>query len=254
MKRIVKYLPIIFLLAISCLYLYKRVDDKSALTIGDYLVDFYKGEIPYTMTNSEKPFKLPAIWTFYIMYFVLLISWKISSFFAKEEHQKMIRFQSRKRLHQHHILCIFKETFCIWLLTYIVFILFAICMNARFHLPNATLQMRYSNIDISRLNTWELGIHLVILPFVILASIAILQYVITLFTSTIISIVIITALLVISVFYFHPLLFGNYLMLIRHESLMCNGAQWEIGICISLIVTISSIQLSYFHLRKRDLF
>lgn len=254
MKKKTKYIPLVLIIVVSCLYFYKRVDDKTTLAIGDYIINFFKGEIPYVMTSKEKPFDIPALLAFYIMYFALIISWKISSFFTSGAYQKVIRLQSRKRVHMHHISSLFQETFAYWMLTYVIFLLFALCSNARFVLPDSAIQLKYSGIDISNLSAVTLGIHLIILPFVILVSIAFLQYAITLLTSTIISFVLIAVLLVASVFYFHPLLFGNYLMVIRHEAFLSYGARWEIGIFISLIIIVISFQFSYLNLRKKDLF
>lgn len=254
MKKKVKYVPLVLIIVVSCLYFYKRVDNKAALTIGDYIINFFKGEIPYAMTSKEKPFDIPALWTSYIMYFLLITSRKISSFFTREEYQKVIRLQTRKRVHMYHISSLFQETFAYWMLTYVIFLLFALCSNARFVLPDSAIQLKYSGIVISNLSAVTLGIYLIILPFVILVSISFLQYAITLLTSTIISFVLIVVLLVVSVFCFHPLLFGNYLMIIRHEAFLSNGARWEMGSFISLIIIVISFQFSYLNLRKKDLF
>lgn len=254
MKKKVKYVPLVLIIVVSCLYFYKRVDNKAALTIGDYIINFFKGEIPYTMSSKEKPFDIPALWAFYIMYFSLINSWKSSSLFTREEYQKVVRLHSRKRVHMYHISSLFKETFIYWVLTYVIFLLFALCTKTRFALANSSIQLKYSGIDISNLSTITLGIHLIFLPFVTLLSITFLQYAITLFTNTTISFVVVAVLLVASVFYYHPVLFGNYLMIIRHEALLSGGVRWEIGSFISLIVTVISFQFSYLNLRKKDLF
>ena len=71
-----KYIPVVFLLLIQC-QMFRNILQgyegyfgiRFEVSAGDYIADFCKGTIPYTMGGSQEPFNIPAIWSRYFNYF-----------------------------------------------------------------------------------------------------------------------------------------------------------------------------------------
>lgn len=261
MKKIIKYVPVLFLVTASCVFFKNRVEDvclikniEEKIFIEDYIVNFYKGEIPYALSNKEIPFAIPAIWSFYLMYFFAVISWEIKNLFSSSEHQRLIRYGSKKRWCRRGLRSLFREVLLYMLITYVGFVIYAILTGANFGGPNLELQRLLSDIDLTYITRWELLVLLVILPFSVLLAVAYLQYMLSICVSNVMAILILVILLVASVFYLHPMLFGNYLMLIRNEVFMEAGTRLVIGIAFSGIVMIGSYIISRSVIERKDFF
>lgn len=85
-----KYVPMILLILMQCIIFtnsaedYQKIMNKTyELSIGDYILDFYKGTLPYTMLGKDIPFNIPGIWSFYYIYFFAVLSKEISKIFQK---------------------------------------------------------------------------------------------------------------------------------------------------------------------------
>lgn len=261
MKKIIKYVPVLFLVVTSCVFFKNRVEDvclikdiEEKIFIEDYIVNFYKGEIPYALSNKEIPFAIPAIWSFYLMYFFAVISWKIKNLFSSVEHQRLIRYGSKKRWCRRSLRGLFREVLLYVLITYMGFVICAILTGVNFGGPNLELQRLLSDINLTYITRWELLCLVVILPFIVLLAVAYLQYMLSICISNVMAILVLTTLLVASVFYLHPMLFGNYLMLMRNEVFMVGGTRLVIGIAFVGIVMIGSYIISRSVIDKKDFY
>ena len=71
-----KYIPVVILILIQCQTFRNILQGYESyfgiqfeVSAGDYIADFCKGTIPYTMGGSQEPFNIPAIWSLFYIYF-----------------------------------------------------------------------------------------------------------------------------------------------------------------------------------------
>ena len=261
MKKSLKYLPVTFLIFTSCVFFRNQIvgyvlEDKLdfQITIGDYIANFFCGDIPYSMTSKDKPFDIPAIWSFYFIYFFALISWRIGDMYAKVEYQVAIRMGKRKKWNMKNAQKLLKVVTLYYSLTYACFLAFGICTKAEFEGPNAATQLQFCGIDLSNFRRYELVMYLVIVPFFVLWALAYMHYMISIYANTVIGFLFLVVLLVASVFYLHPLLFGNYVMMARSEKILSDGIHLGVGVMVSVIEIIISFVIGNEVIEKKDLF
>ena len=80
LERLKKYFIVILLIIIECRFFQRSAeqwmqfhDTEYCLTIGDYVINFFKGSFPYTMTGRVEAFNIPPILSMYLIYYFVLI-------------------------------------------------------------------------------------------------------------------------------------------------------------------------------------
>lgn len=252
-KKWKKYIITVLLVVVQCRFFQKNIV-QDTVSVVDYLVYFYRGTLPYTMTGREIPFNIPGIWSFYFMYFFALNSRTVSGMFQISEYQLAVRYRTRKRwfLHQNAILC--EETAKYVGVSYAAFFLYGIFAGASGFGVNPAVQMRLGGPDVSGFHPAELAVYTVVLPAAVLLMTAYLQYAVSVGTNAVIGMIVNVALLVSSVFQMHPLLAGNYLMLMRSEKLLPGGTNPFAGMALCAGVMILSVLIGKRVSEKKDLF
>ncbi len=95
-------------------------------------------------------------------------------------------------------------------------------------------------------------LYLVVLPYLVMAAMACVQYVISMEINVIISFFIMIMILVSSVFFETPFLIYNYLMLIRQNGIIATGINSWIGIGTALFLICVMVLIEKRLIQKKD--
>ena len=237
-----KYILVILLIIIDCKFLQNNVEQgilihgkEYCLTIGDYVINFFKGSLPYTMTGREEAFNIPSILSMYLLYYFVLIGKSAADSLSPFHVQCTLRKGSRSRWWISQNFTIWKETVCYLLITGITFLIYGGCTGAAFNDGGVEFYLTYFGLDISQISI----LMDIAIPYLfILTALAYIQYVVSLKNNIFIGIILSTTLWVCSVFHWNPILPGNYLMLVRHDLIQADGAGVITGVFLSITILL----------------
>lgn len=257
-EQLKKYFLVILLIIIECRLFQNNAeqwiqfqDTDYGLTIGDYVINFFKGSLPYTMTGRVEAFNIPPILSMYLIYYFVLIGRSVADIFSPFQIQCTLRKGSRRRWWLYQNVTIWRETVCYLLITGFTFLIYAGCTGAVFAEGGTDFYLSYLGLDISQISILKD----VVLPCLfILTAVAYIQYVVSLKSNVFIGIILSTTIWVCSVFHWNPLLLGNYLMLVRHELIQADGAGVMTGVLWSVIILILMFILGKYITKHKDIF
>ena len=257
LERLKKYFIVILLIIIECRFFQRSAeqwmqfhDTEYCLTIGDYVINFFKGSFPYTMTGRVEAFNISPILSMYLIYYFVLIGRSVADIFSPFQIQCTLRKGSRRRWWYQNV-TIWRETVCYLLITGFTFLIYAGCTGAVFAKGGTDFYLSYLGLDISQISILKD----VALPCLfILTAVAYLQYVVSLKSNVFIGIILSTTIWVCSVFHWNFLLPGNYLMLVRHELIQADGAGVMTGVLWSVIILILMFILGKHITKYKDIF
>lgn len=255
-----KYLFPVLLILIQCVMFERSLDSLGEITgrgyelhISDYIAEFFMGMLPYT-PGTDSWFNIPGIWSLYYIYFFILMGRTFSSLSAKYEQQMILRCVTRKKWWMEQNFKLFLETAGYHMVSALAFLGYGLCRGAKRSGIGGRLWQDYRGIDLSGFTALRVVGSTVVISFFVMLALAYLQYVISLRGNVIVGMILSIVLLTASVFYRHPFLPGNYIMLLRQEQVMGEGVLLMKGILISagaiLILTFAAKSL----MAKKDLF
>ena len=257
--RMKKYLWVVVIILAYCMQmhrliiLYQRIDSVIFEThVGDYLLCFFYGTMPYTMLGKGEPFNIPPYWSFYLLYVIFIFSVLYSSFSGKYEQQRMMRYKNRRRwwIAKNTMIC--RECISCFLISGLTFLGFGICTGAKVTGLNIELLTTYFGIELQNADGKMFSVGLVF--FLSLAAIIYIQLVVTVCTNAIVGVLVSIAGLIASVYYMHPLLIGNFLMIIRLNMMEIGGVSISKDIVFCIIIVITMMFVGYNRVKKMDLF
>lgn len=245
-EQLKKYFLVILLIIIECRFFQNNAeqwiqfqDSGYGLTIGDYVINFFKGSFPYTMTRREEAFNIPPILSMYLIYYFVLIGRSVADIFSPFQIQCTLRKGARSRWWLYQNFTIWRETVCYLLITGFTFLIYAGCTGVVFAKGGTDFYLSYLGLDISQISILK---DIVLPCLFILTALAYIQYVVSLKSNVFIGIILSTTIWVCSVFHWNPLLPGNYLMLVRHDLILADGAsviteiQWSVTILVVMFI------------------
>lgn len=256
-----KYLLVVILILAQCMIFQRNAGDFGAMTgqeyelhVMDYFICFLEGTMPYTMVKGKQPFNIPPFWSLYFIYFILVIGRAASRVSNKYEQQMILKCRSRLIWWRERNIEIWMETAGYVLVTVLVFFLYGIGTGAEVEGINTVFYQQYAGLDIQALGG-QTGIILICFSsFFVMLALAYIQYVAAMAVNNVIGIVVPVVILVSSVYHLHPLLIGNYMMLVRQELLLPQGIHVGIQLGISGAVILVMIFTGYGILKRKDLF
>lgn len=256
-----KYIPVILLIIVQCQMFYNRAvmyenttKISYNLAIGDMVADFYTGVIPFTMRGDEEPFNIPAIWALYFIYFFAIIGKSVSQMSQTYEVQMALRCVSRKKWWKYQNLVLWMETGGYLFVTCLTFGVYGVCTRTPQGMFHPLVQMKLNGVDLSDYQPGEFFAATFVLSLLVMLSFAYIQYAVSVKGNAMIGILVSVILLVLSVFYCHPLLSGNYLMLVRQKKMMEGGVNPMTGIIVSIGIIIVASMIAKQIMDKKDLF
>lgn len=230
------------------------MQQKIELHIGDYIAEFFKGTIPYAASGKEEPFNIPGIWSLYYIYFFILIGKTFSRQSDKFEQQMLLRNVTRAAWWRGKNFEILLETAGYQVASVIAFFLYGVCTGAKIGGSNAELLRGYGGLLLDEASGDEIILHTFLPSFFVMLALAYIQVVVSLKGSAITGIIISITILAASVFARHPLLLGNYMMLIRQKPTDSSGVETTAGILVCLVIILLMAWIGNRIIKKKDLF
>ncbi len=256
-----KFIPIIMIMILACAQFYQETQlyleathQDLSLSMADYLVDVFKGMEIY-IPSKDDPFQIPAIWLLLNVYLAYLVASYPAKDMASFGQQIMIRSQSRRK---------WWLSKCLWnIITVLVFysLIFATIFVFSLLTGEVTLVMhneineQVSEITTSHFTTGKLLEVVGVLTILTSMALSLLEMLLSFLIKAVYSFTIIVVVLSISAFYCHPLLIGNYLMIMRNNFIISNqGVDSAQGMVISLLIILLSTTIGYIKLKSSDIF
>lgn len=244
------------LVCIHCRWLQANVEvfgeirqTEYPLSVLDYVISFFKGTVS---PLRQGVFNIPALWSFYFIYFFAITGYECSKVFSKFEQQKLIRMGKRTHWWYRKILGILKEVATYLTITYITMGIYGTCTDAKVWGFSKELQFQYNGLNLQETSAMQILLYLVIFSYLVMTAMACVQYVIAMEINAVVSFLIMVIILVCSVFFETPFLIYNYLMLIRQEGIITVEINSWIGIEIALFLICIMILIEKRLIQKKD--
>lgn len=237
-----KFIPIFLLAILGCLQLFFKEKDI-AVTPGlmDYLLFFFEGIEPFKIIDANTIFKIPAIWLCIHLYiFYLIADYPI-------QDMKMIGKETIVRVANRRIWwtsrCL--TTVMIVIVSYIVLTLTIFLF---------TLFTRGELLQSIGESSTDMIVTILVLPLILTCCVGLFQLSISLRYRSLLSFLVIVVVLVMSAYFMHPLLFGNYLMFLRNQLLLTGGVITKEGFLLGAIIGIVGYGIGHITIKKLNIY
>lgn len=250
-KKLIFVPVIVFICCMSFMSKVKVFSTYSNISIpnvGDYLVEFFKGKEYLKDFSGKGKFDLPIVWIIIHFYFIFIVSSYPYKDFTERGYQYLIRTERKS---------VWWISKCVWVgtvtigyygLIYISIICFAVMNGSDKLIPNSTIGIHVSEIDISRISMPTFFLLVIIMPIMISFSIGVVEMTLSFLFSPLAAMLTIVIYLISSAYWCRPYLLGNYEMLYRNINIIKNGGMnVETGLILCGIFSFCAI---FIGLRK----
>lgn len=237
-----KFIPIVLLAILGCLQLFLKENDMNVIPgFMDYLQFFFEGIEPFKIIDANTIFKIPAIWLCLHLYiFYLIADYPI-------QDMKMIGKETIVRVSNRKVWWISR---C--LTTVMIVIASYIILNITIIL--FTLSTRGELLQSIAKNSPDMIVTILILPLIITCCVGLFQLSISLRYRSLLSFLVIVVVLVMSAYFMHPLLFGNYLMLLRNQLMLTDGVMTKDGLLLAAAIGITGYGIGHITIKKLNIY
>lgn len=222
------------------------------LHFWDYVICFFQGTVPYTLSEGKETFNIPPYWSLYLIYFVLLIGKLTGQLSKKYEQQMLLRLKNRKQWWMEMHLKIWLECIGYLLVTAATFLIYAFCTKSAIEGINLKVLQDCLGLEINEKNLRIFS--MVIVFFLALLALAYIQYIVSLAINAVIGILFSIVILVSSVYQIHPFLIGNYFMCIRQMMFAMDDVGFLTQGAVSVGINFFMAVIGYQILKRKDLF
>ena len=237
-------------------YLHRLSDYVGTLpspSVGDFYVYLFRGDIAPS-PDDRLGFHLPSTWLLIQVFVHYLTGFYVCKDLKEQGHQVLLRAGSTG--------CWWLSK-CIWCVFQCILyygVLLLICVLFCF-MTGGTLQIAPNQAIVARMIRQEFTlskvsfqIHVLWMPVLISAALSLAQQAIGLFLGEGFSFIIICSWLFLSVYTPHPLMIGNYTMLLRSVELYPPaGVDYHVGIGLALLISFISLLGGYYKLKATDI-
>lgn len=251
-----KFIPIIGIAFLGCSNLYINSKDlvKPPVLI-DYFIYFSKGMDPFTNLGRNEVFKIPVIWMcLYLYIFYLIADYPVQDL---KMLGKNLLIRSNTRVNWWISKCIITihTIFICYFLLYSSIMLFTFFSNGNFSF-NPTQELMDSIFGVSDMHVSNSQVVeiILLLPLALTVGVSIFELGLSLIIGSIYSFCFIVTVLIISAYYTSPLLFGNYLMLLRNSIHLENGVLTNYGFFYSILIGILGYFMGALRIKKLDIY
>lgn len=256
-----KYVVVLFIFIFLCVMFQKSViihreymEMEGAPNFADYIVDLYKGMDIFEDTDNGATFQIPGGWMILNIFLTYIIGYYPLKDLKDYGSQILIRSKKRWQWWLSKCIWVLASVFIYYAIGYIVMAVFSL-FNGGFSLtPTQNI-----NMDISKVNTFgftagKLAVMAIILPIIISTALSLVQMTISMFIAPIISNIVLVTIIIASAYYCHPLLLGNYLMILRNDAIIFEaGVNTVVGIGLGGVTAIMAVIIGNIRFRKMDI-
>lgn len=237
-----KFIPIVLLAILGCLQLFLKEKDMNIIPgFMDYLQFFIEGIEPFKIIDPNTIFKIPAIWLCLHLYiFYLIADYPI-------QDMKMIGKETLVKVGNRRV---WWASRC--LTTVMIVIASYIILNLTIIL--FTLSTRGELLQSIGESSLDMIVTILVLPLLMTCCVGLFQLSISLRYGSLLSFLSIVVVLVMSAYFMHPLLFGNYLMLLRNQILLADGVLTRDGFILAGTIGMFGYGIGYWTIRKLNIY
>lgn len=243
---------------------YSKYYDIHTASFLDIIYYSFAGSPKY-VPNKDLPFIFPLVWATVFLLPIYMSSYY--PFYDLMGYGKTILIETGSKkawLLSKTVWCILRIT-VYFVLFYLTILIFCLVMEipVDYCVTRNTHEMmieRYYKADVYLAGDYELldfngdkSILFLVLPVLIVSVIAMFQMTISLFSTPVYGFLVSAAILVVSTYYLHPALLGNYLMVLRSDQLFNGGVNELTGAITSIILIIIVTKINLMSFRKYDI-
>lgn len=266
LKECGKYMLSVLLFLVFCIgFVFTKGKGLETQNFGNLLFFMTAGMEEYVLTPGNV-FRFPALWML-----LLLLPLYITLYYPFNdltEYGKNVLVNSKSRYAWWFSKCVWAvaSVFLYFALLWSVSILFCLCTQADFSL-GVSKELLYRMIPHLRYTVYQttgdvvsesmLAIQMFIMPPLLVAALSVLQMTVSLFIKPFFSFCINVGVLVLSAYYLHPIMLGNYAMSQRNGLLIENGINVYFGILFSVVVLavagiVGAVVFKTYDILKRE--
>ena len=225
-------------------------------TLGDLYFYLLGGCDPF-VPGSDKVFVFPSQWILLILYICYLNLYDAYENLQGTGVQLLLRNKSRKKWWISKCLCVLVSvTLYIGIGTIVTSLLALFCgmdMELSVHVGDMQSILKVYSLQIQKSQSYFFA-DCILVVFLTIVGICLLQLLLSLVLKPILGFVFISIELLLSSYFMHPILIGNYLMLARSELYVVDGLPIEFGLVSSVILCIASVLCGTIYFNRMDIY
>jgi hypothetical protein len=220
----------------------------------DYLSELWpvmSGASEYIL-SEDSAFQLPACWFLFQIFQFFLIGFYSESELNFGNGQALIRTHTREMWLASKFISVIVNIVSYYG-CFLVVLLIGNTIHAGKVIPENGM-IGLAGIPIFHKSIWEVWSAFIILPLLVSVTLGEIQVVLSLFLDPVISFMAVVGFMVISVFWMHPFLIGNFSMLYRQEWVSGKPEMSvDIGIILCFVLLIATFTFGIIMFRKKDI-
>jgi len=221
---------------------------------SDYIIDLYKGMNIFEKVNNGDRFQIPGDWMIMNIFLTYVIGYYPLKDLKDYGSQILIRSKKRWQWWISKCIWIIASVLIYYAIGYIVIGIFSLFNGGVSLTPTYDINMSISNVNTLEFTSGKIIVMTVILPIIMSIALSLIRMTISMFIMPILSNIVLVSIIVASAYYCHPLLLGNYLMILRNDAISFErGVNTMVGLVLGVIVSILAVIIGNLRFKKMDI-
>lgn len=225
-------------------------------TLGEHILCFFMGAAPFDISADNRYLQFPVVWIMEISVLLLVNINHMDNIFSCCGYQLVVRSGSRRRCWMAKFLSLFITCTIQLAVLYIAIAILALICGAEltFYVSPEFAEILFPNSNEELMSSISgSGLTLVmLLPALTILAINHIQCLLRLYMKPVISFFISVCILLASLYFFSPLLIGNYAMLARVVPFLSDGMRPWHGIISNIVVILLAYIVGTVRISKMD--
>jgi hypothetical protein len=259
-----KYLLAAATFVVLCLFFYAqvrylRIENLSGAlvpvpetpSIPDALIFIFKGIEVYVPSDSE-PFKVPIFWMILQILLALLVATYPTNDLYNFATNTLLRAKSRSMWWLAKCAWTTLTVCTFYILCLLVVLVSSLLTGTASLMPNYLINLLINGTDTSLISYGSLVLALLV-PLFVSIALSLVQVLLSFIIKPILSFIIIMAYLLVSTYFFSPLLVGDYSMFLRNALVNPSGLSSSLMIAISTAIAVVAILVGAIRLNRMSI-
>lgn len=256
-----KYVVVLFVFIFLCAMFQKGViihrehmGMEGTPNFSDYIIDLYKGMDIFEKVDNGDRFQIPGGWMIINIFLTYIIGYYPLKDLKDYGSQILIRSKKRWQWWLSKCIWVIASVLIYYAIGYIVISIFSLFNGGVSLTPTYDINMSISKVNTLDFTAGKIIVMTMILPIIISIALSLIQMTISMVTTPILSNIVLIAIIVASAYYCHPLLLGNYLMILRNDAIVFGrGVNTMVGLGLGGVVSILAIIIGNLRFKKMDI-
>jgi len=221
---------------------------------SDYIVDLYKGMDIFKKVDNADKFQIPGDWMIMNIFLTYVIGYYPLKDLKDYGSQILIRSKKRWQWWLSKCIWVIASVLIYYAIGYIVICIFSLFNGGLSLTPTYDINMYISNVNTLEFTSGKIVVITMILPMIMSITLSLIQMTMSIFTTPILSNIVLVSIIVASAYYCHPLLLGNYLMILRNDAIVFErGVNTMAGLGLGVIISILAVIIGNLRFKKMDI-